>query len=474
MLTTACRRKPSDEAGLALLILLVVLLVVAGSSASFISFMNQQQTLAGVLYRSASAMAVAEAGVHRALAILESVAPDGRSTGRAWRPGAYSEILPLGTFEGRFTLSLTDDVGGAIVITSIGEVAGVTRRLRARVYLASPALLSALQGAGLVRVEDTPAATFILPYGAGIGDRLWIHIAAGRGIWFATTDVSINDPSVPFEAGPGPMDAPETYNSATTLPRIGSVRLLLGRGGGLMLGLDAKSVDISQLRTMGVHIDGVVLRPNALMELPEVDRVYYKTLAATNTGNARLNEAAGKYHGDTDLARKRDSLYSSEQFEKLQLYMEAGLRPPRLLGLIYVTGGLLVPQGQRLQVVGGALITEGMIHVSRDATLEVTHSASTRTLPGIMVLDNGELVVWEQGRLRVHGLVYVNRLFEVNRGAHVDIVGSVLGNHPGISFRNSGATVVIRYDPAVLGTPGLHFPNDSPVVAWVAEWQEMP
>jgi len=58
--------------------------------------------------------------------------------------------------------------------------------------------------------------------------------------------------------------------------------------------------------------------------------------------------------------------------------------------------------------------------------------------------------------------------------AQVHIVGSVIGADPVISVNNLAATVVIRYDPAVLGTPGLRVPADAPVVAWVAGWEERP
>ncbi len=58
--------------------------------------------------------------------------------------------------------------------------------------------------------------------------------------------------------------------------------------------------------------------------------------------------------------------------------------------------------------------------------------------------------------------------------ARADIVGAALSADRGLSFRNVAATVVIRYDPAVLGTPGLHVAADAPVVAWVAAWEELP
>ncbi|MGH2404002.1 MAG: hypothetical protein ACRDGN_05985, partial [bacterium] len=283
------------ESGMALLVVLVIMLVITASSSSFIWMMNQQQTRVGARLRSAAAMAAAEAGVHRALSILESVAPDPRTPGRTWRPAAYSEALRVGALAGRFTISLVDEADGGIVITSTGEVVATTRRLRARVYFATPALLAALHGRGVVYLERHPAAMVILPYGAGIGDRPWIHIAAGRGIEFASTDVSINNPSAPIESAPGPMDAPGNAQNPTSVQAPGPVRLLLAQGAELTLGRNNLRVDVQQLKVMGVHIEGVVMHAEALPNLPEVDRSYYQGLAARNTANASLNEAAGKY-----------------------------------------------------------------------------------------------------------------------------------------------------------------------------------
>lgn len=467
-------RQVHGSAGMALLAVLVILLVITGSSTSFIWFMNQQQARAGSRYRSAAAMAVAEAGVHRALSILESVAPDGTSPGRLWRPFAYAETVQSGPIESRFTLSVVDEAGGGILITSTGESGSVTRRLRVRVHLAPASLLAALYGASFIRLEEPPAATFILPYGAGIGDRPWIHIAAGRGIWFATSDVSINDPHAVLEAGPGPVDAPAGATSATALPRPGPVRLLLTRGTELTLGPAQQRVDVQQLRAIGVYLEGVVLRSSALPALPEVDRSFYQAEAAANIGNAGLNEAAGRHVGDADLARKRDSLYTQRELAQLQVYLKDSGRPPRLTGVIYVKGDVVLIEGESLQIVDGVLLAEDTVHLSSGASLEVTHTAATRTLPGLVVLDNGRLEVTNGASLRVHGLVYVNGAIDVGEGARLDIIGTVLDNDPGLSFRSRAATVVIRYDPAVLGTPGLLVPPEAPVVAWVAAWEELP
>ena len=463
-----------DTRGMALLAVLLILLIITGSSASFIWFMNQQQTRAGTRFRSAAAMAVAEAGVHRALSILESVAPDG-TPGRFWRPAAHSEILPVATLEGRFTLSAADEAGGAIAITSAGEVGGVTRRLRARVYLASPALLVALYGTSLVRIERPPAAIAIVPYGSAIEDRPWVHIAAGRGIGFGATDVSINNPAVAMEPGPGPVLPPPGKDDASGLPIAGPVRLLLARAADLTIGPEHQRVDVQQLRVMGVRIEGVTLRTEALPRLPQPQRAFFQAQAAANTSNANVNESAGKYLGLEDLARKRDSVYSQEHFEQLQAFLDTGPQGPRgLQGWIYVRGGVSLSERQQLAIADGVLVTEDTLRLSNGATLEITHSAATRTLPGIIVLDNGGLIVAHKARLRAHGLVFVSRIVDVWEGARVDIVEALLGSDPVLSFRNLGARVLIRYDPAVLGTPGLRVPDDAPVVAWVAAWEELP
>ncbi len=456
---------------MALLVVLVILIAVGASSSSFIWFMNQLQDRAGLRYRSAVAMSLAEAGVHRTLSILEMAAFDGRP-GREWRPTTYSEVLPVGSSEGRFTVALTDDADGAVVISSIGEFAGVRRRLRARGYVASPAMLSALYGTGLIRLEGAPSVTSILP-SEMTGDRPWIHLAAGTGVWFASPDVSLNDPSAPLDASPGPVGPLHVTGDPARVVRPGSVRLFFGSAAELILSQDQQRVDTTQLRATGINVDGVVLRHDTLPAPPEVDRSYYQDRARANAANADVNEAAGKYLRDGELTHKRDSLYTEDQFRQVLFYLAVGHRRPRLLGTVYVIGSVALPDGQRLEVTDGALVAENTVLVGQGASLEVIHSVATRALPGLLVLDNGALIVAREAWLRVHGLVYVNRLVDVGEGARVSVVGSVLANDSGLSFRNSGV-VAIRYDPAVLGTPGLRAFTNSPVVVWVAAWEELP
>ncbi len=466
-------RAPAQR-GFALLVVLVILSLITVSSASFIWFMQQLQTRSGMRYRSTAAVAIAEAGIHRALSVLETVPPDGSSLGRSWRPTAYSELMQVGPLEGRFTVSITDDAGGAITITSVGEIGGVTRRLRAHVHLTSPALLASLNGASLIRLEKPPTATFSLPYGAAIRNWPWIHLAAGRGIWIAASDVSINNPFAAVVTSPGPLDAPIGTPDATPPVRPMPVRLTMPRDAEMVLGPNRVRVDVQQLRAMGVQVQGEILRSDALTKFPEVDRSFYLTLAAANVANAPLNAAAGKYLGDDEFARKQDSLYSQREFEQLQTYLAAGVAPARFIGIVYVRGRVLLLKGQQMHITDGALVAEGTVVVSPESTLEITHSAATRTFPGILTLDFGPLVVARGARLRVHGLVYASRFIYIAQDAHVDIVGSVLGNDEQLSFRNTSGVVVIRYDPAVLGTPGLRMPIDAPIVAWVSAWEELP
>jgi hypothetical protein len=132
-----------------------------------------------------------------------------------------------------------------------------------------------------------------------------------------------------------------------------------------------------------------------------------------------------------------------------------------------------------MTIVDGALITEGTVRLRWGASLEVIHSAASRALPGLVTLyhdvtDQGALIVAQSARLRVHGLLYADGPIDVWEGARIDVVGAVASTSPDLSFRNLGALVVIRYDPAVLGTPGLFARDDGRVVAWVASWEELP
>lgn len=466
-----------SQRGAALLIVLLMLLGIAGICSSLIWLMNQQQTLAGLRARRAAATSVAEAGVHRALAILEGAsagaAPGGTGPGRLWRPVDYTETLEIGPRAGRFSLTITDDADGGVVITSTGELAGATRRLRARTYLTSPALLVALYGAGAVRFQGPPTATYIVPYGLGLGDRPWVHIAAGREVWFARPDVIINQKPGPVEVGAGPVDLVQNTAQLVSL-EVGPARIMLASGSDFTIGGRRIRVGTQQLRSIGLNAQGVTVRTETLPPMPAVDAAYYQRLAVANRSNAALNVSAGEHAGNADLARKRDSLYSPEEFDQIQAYLAGLSRDSLLRGVVYIKGAVLLPERQRLRISDGALITEGAIYISREAFLEVTHSSTTRALPGLVAQDPGLIVINESARVRIHGLVYASRSVAVDDGAQVDIVGALLAGDPDLSFRNSGGRVVIRYDPAVLGTPGMKVPAGAAIVGWIAAWEELP
>ena len=464
-------------------------------------YMNQAQARSGARYRGAVAMAAAEAGVHRALSILESsagsLAPDG-GPGRTWRAQAHTETLAGvsgGAMEARFTIDVVDAdggvvatdgavaAGGAVVVTSTGEVAGVRRRIRARVVLASPALLAAIYGTSVVRMEPR-AATYILPYRVrdGAGPVPWVHIAAGRGLWFSTRGVAINEPSGSFDTGSGPVDAPV---GAASLPQPDRLRLLLARSADLVTEPDLRRTELYRLRTLGAYVDGEVRRAETFPAPPEIDRAYWKAAARANTANADLNRAAGEYLLDSGLRHKPDSVYTQREFTRVLDYLATGRWAERWVvargratagfaGVVYVTGEVTLGVGRHVHISDGTLVAEDSVTVGDRAGLQITHTAATRALPGLIVLDPGRLAVGRAARLDVHGLVYAGRVFDAIYGAQVHIVGSVIGADPVISFNNLAATVVIRYDPAVLGTPGLKVPDGSPVVAWVAAWEDRP
>jgi len=133
-----------------------------------------------------------------------------------------------------------------------------------------------------------------------------------------------------------------------------------------------------------------------------------------------------------------------------------------------------IDEGQRLEIADGSLVTEGTVVVGQGGGLEVTHSATTRTLPAVMVAREGALVVSAGATLRAHGLVYASRVIDLGEDAVADVVGAIASADRGLSIRTLAATLIVRYDPAVLGTPGLRVPPDAPVVAWIALWEELP
>lgn len=461
------------QAGQVLLAVLVILLVVAGSSASFIWFMNRQQSRAGAAYRALAALHLAEAGVYRTLALLEGAWPPEDGAVRPDLPAPRDERVAVGPFMGRLQVSVAAGAGGVLLVTSRGEVGGAARHLRARVTLASPALMAALYAATVVQFARAPAALFILPYGLGFGDRPWFHIAAGQEVSFVQTRVVLNDAAQLPDPFPGPVDPPDRPRTGPR-PAMEPVRILLAADARLRVGEEQSDLTVAELRAAGILLDEALRRVDRLPPLPQVDRDYYGSLATANTANADLNRAAGRFAGDPDLEGKPDSHYTHDQMARLLAYLQTRTQPLALRGVLYVAGRVTIPAGSRVHIADGALIAESTVLVDEGAELRVTHGASARSLPGIITLRNGALIVGKDARLRLHGLVFASRVFDTAPGALVDVVGALVSNDPAIGIRTNAATVVIRYDPAVLGTPGLIPARDGRVIAWLTALEEPP
>ncbi len=462
-------RGAGDESGQTLLVVLIILIAVAASSTSFIWFMNQQQTRAGSRYRSAAALTVAQAGLARALAIIESTAPDG-TPGRDWRPSAHTEALATGSIEGGYTIAVQDHPEWGLLVTSEGRAGAAVRRIQARVVPAPPALLAALYASASLRLVRPPAALAIAPYGA-IAEQPWVGIAAGGEIWFASERVRLNDPAASPALPAGPLDPLGIIDRPEIRPPLPLLRVLLLKEAGVLLGEARREADADRLRAAGFAV-AEVRRVPALPPLPEPAMELYARLAEENRANALLNRAAGRFAGDHDLERKEDSRYDAAQMARLITYLNAQSRDERLRGMIYVGGRVTVPPRERLEIADGTLVAENTVKVDEEGELRVTHTARSRFLPGVIVLDPGGLVLGRGARLFAHGLVDAAQLIDLAEEAVVDVVGAIAARASGLSLRNGGASIALRYDPAVLGTYGLRVSAKDPVVAWVAAWEE--
>ena len=457
------------ESGQTLLVVLIVLIAVAASSTSFIWFMNQQQTRAGSRYRSAAALQAAQAGLARALAIIESEAPD-RTPGRDWRPSGYAEPLALGSIAGGYLITVEDHPEGGLLVTSEGRAGAVSRYIRARVIAAPPALLAAIYCSASLRLVRPPAALAIAPYGDLAGEP-WLGLAAGGEIWFGSEEVGVNKPAASPPLPAGPLDPLGVIDRPERRPALPLLALLLGKEAPLVLGEARREVDAERLRAAGLGV-AEVRRVETLPPLPEPARDLFARLAEENTANTALNRAAGRFTGDHDLERKAGSRYDGAQIARLIAYLNRQSRPESLRGMIYVAGRVTVPPREQLEIVDGALVAENTVKVDTEAQLRVTHTARTRFLPGMIVLDPGGLVLSPRARLLVHGLVDAGNVIELGEQASVEVVGALVGRASGLSLRNVGAAVALRYDLAVLGTVGLRVQPTDAVVAWVAAWEE--
>jgi hypothetical protein len=455
-----------------LLSVLVLFFAIYFSVAAFLWFMSGQQTQAGARYRDAAALSAAEAGIQRALALLESPTEEPLSP-TARLPLNHTEPISMGSLSGDFTISVAAGGDGSFTVTSVGAVAGRMRRLEARVTVASPALLAGLYAASVVQFERPSSRAVIAPYNAKLARERWVHVMAGEAIRFIDVTASIINGSAGVEFLRGPLSGPDDSGRACSLGEARTARLAMPRGAELTIGREFERVGAQDLRTMGYRVEEYRTAPERFPAPPRIDRGLYTAMAAANNENAGLNRAAGEFSGDRWLARKLHSVYAPHEASDILRYAAFARSRPVLRGVVYVTGGVELAAGRALAIEDGSLVAERNLVIGEGAELVITHTPRTRTLPGLLILDEGGLLLDQRSRLNAHGLVYVSRSVEMGEGAAVDVVGALLAAHPYVAVRSDGGRLGICYDQAVLGTPGLTVGPRAPVIAWVSDWKEV-
>ncbi|HEY3246799.1 MAG TPA: hypothetical protein VGK88_00730 [bacterium] len=446
----------NNEQGQLMPMVLGLLVIAAVISVAFVALVVTRQQLVGYRYRVLAARYAAEAGIERA--IWELRGPD-RVLGLR---------VPLGNGSGgRFAVESVDDQGGGFLrIVSRGEFRGLTRKVQATVKLSPGVLRYALFGDRLLRFEGSESRTYVVPASSARGCASGGLFGSNREVWIATPGVAINDFAgtlLPLRDG----DQSDRVLTATG-------QLVLPAGAVLTFGGDHRPVDDpAELSLEDIKLGAAIVVGGPPEEPPSIDRAVLQSLAEANTANAELNEAVGRRMGRPDLRLKRNSVYEREDFDLIVRYLT--LAPGEVLtGPIFVRSSAVVPDGASIRIVDGFLATEGSLTIKTGGRLEVRHSLRSRLLPGVVTIGaTAPLVVQQHGTLVVDGLVYAGRIFDAGEGAVIDIVGSLMAADPLLSFRNHSATVVVRYDPAVLGTIGIRPPPGVGAVVRIVAWTEV-
>jgi hypothetical protein len=196
-----------------------------------------------------------------------------------------------------------------------------------------------------------------------------------------------------------------------------------------------------------------------------VDLARYKELAETNTANAEMNRAAATLGHQPALNTKRHSHYAEAEFVDLINYLRA--EPFRhLRGVIFVDGDVLLAQEARLSIVDGALIVHGDMELTPGTKLEVRHSDTSRTLPGIVITGQRNLLL-EEAVTIVDGLIFADGDVHVLGGV-LDVAGALLAQN----YLARGGTAMIKYQPEMLSTLGLDRTGRGAVE--LLSWQVLP
>jgi hypothetical protein len=432
---------------------LVVMMIIQVVAWAFLSSVNVEQRLAGGSVRGLAALYLAEAGVQKALRLLEVGATE---------PLPYRQALGAGAF----TIEALEPLpGGTTAIVAAGEVGGTRRRLRVLTRVGPEALAYGMYAQGILGFAGQ-ARTYVLPFRMSTARR-GSELAAGVEVRFDGPRVALNafrGQRLALREGQIGDAALLQANGAEAAPVL--VDLVLTGPAQLVSGISHRAVSLEDLRQQVPALGVRRVRARPALVAPAVDLGLYKTLAEANTANAAINAAAGLVSAEPELRGKTHSRYTLEEFEAILAYLRQ--RPARTLqGVLFVDSDIVLEEGDRVAIMDGALVVEGDIDIAEGARLEIRHGRTGRTLPGIIAWGQGTIQIEPDAAVVVDGLVLAEWDVRVGAGT-LDVVGAVAGRN--ILMRDG--TVVVRYDSGVLATVGLR--RTGVGRAEPLAWQEIP
>lgn len=457
------------ENGQALVMVVVVMMILQVIAWAFLARMNIEQRLAGGSTRSFAALYLAEAGLQRALVMLEQGAPADAAADGSSVP--YRETL----VSGAFTIETIERrADGLVAVVVSGEVAGASRRLQALVRLGPEALSYGIYARDVVSLEGQ-SRTYVVPHHVGWGQRRrGAAVAAGGEIRFdpqAELNVFRGRP-LSLREGQVP-DETLLSTSATDDSARGLVDLVLAGNARLRAGVTYIPPRLEDLRQYVEELGVRRVTTRAPVAMPSLDVDYYRKLAEANTANAAINAAAGAFGGYPDLRTKTHSRYSAEELLAIVDYFARTKLPdPVLHGVIFAYGPLELRGAARLTILDGALFVKGDLLIGEGVRLEVRHTPRARFLPGLVAsavepAQSGTIQVERGATAIVDGLVLAGGNVDVLGGV-LDVTGSMAGRN--IVNNSSGATM-IRFDPGAGAVAGLL--RSDRVFAISIGWQEL-
>ncbi len=459
-----------SQNGQALVMVVVVMMILQVIAWAFLTRMNVEQRLAGGSTRSLAALYLAEAGLQKALTMLEDgTRPAAGADGTSF---PYEEALGSGTFA---IESLEQRADGVVAIVVRGEVAGVRRRIEALVRVGPPALAYGVYGRDVVSLGGQ-SRTYLLPYHIGWGThRRGGDLAAGGEIRFDSPEAALNSVRgrrLPLREGD---ISDETLLDLAGVGGLtsGLVDLVLTGKAQLRVGLTYLPPRLEELRQRVDELGVRQVRVRPPLAAPALDLDYYRALAEANTANAAINAAVAAATGHPDLRTQAHSRYSAEELLAILNYLSrAGRMDSVLQGVVFVYGPVELRGRANLRINEGALVVKGDLTIGQGVRVEVRHGAAARGLPGLVVsavgaAQEGALVIEREATVVVDGLVLADGRTEVLGGV-LDVIGAVAAKN----FMNNNGLVLVRYDSGAVATAGLRRADKG--LSEVLSWQELP